>query len=116
MTMTIRCVYDSEPSFPATNQHPDAVRYVVGAYYVDAIGAEPTVQEVLDFLRPPSATAEAERIAAIQADAMTIDLVTRLRQATPAQISGYVDANVVDLASARALFKRILLVLAYSIR
>ena len=37
--MTIRCVYHGgEPSFPATDQHPDAVRYFIAPYVVDAIG------------------------------------------------------------------------------
>lgn len=42
----IRIIYDKEPSFPATDQHPDAVRYKVGEYWVDAIGAAPTEEEV----------------------------------------------------------------------
>ena len=33
---TIRVIYEAEPDFPA---HPDAVRYQVGDYWVDAIGA-----------------------------------------------------------------------------
>lgn len=50
---TIRCVYwpkadgtPQQPSFPATDQHPDAVRYLVGLYYVDALGGQPTQAEV----------------------------------------------------------------------
>lgn len=48
----IRCVYSpvngvaTAPDFPATDQHPDAVRYLVGLYYVDAIGAQPTQAEI----------------------------------------------------------------------
>lgn len=49
---------------------------------------------------------------AIDTDTTRLDLLTRLRNATPAQISAYVDNNVTDLASARALFKKILLVLS----
>jgi len=37
----IRVIYEAEPDFPATDQHPDAVRYRVGEYWVDAIGASP---------------------------------------------------------------------------
>lgn len=48
----IRCVYSQEPNFPATDQHPDAVRYIVAGYLVDAIGGEPTEAEVLAFLNP----------------------------------------------------------------
>lgn len=42
----IRCVYTAEPNFPATDQHPDAVRYFVAGQWVDAIGGEPTEQEI----------------------------------------------------------------------
>lgn len=42
----IRIVYTASPSFPATDQHPDAVRYQVGAYWVDVIGERPTLDEV----------------------------------------------------------------------
>lgn len=50
---TIRCIYEEEPNFPATDQHPDAVRYVVGGRFVDAIGGEPTQAEVNAVLNPP---------------------------------------------------------------
>lgn len=46
----IRVVYSNEPSFPATDQHTNAVRYRVGSYWVDAIGGEPTEEEVLTVL------------------------------------------------------------------
>lgn len=52
------------------------------------------------------------RRASFDADATRADLLTRLRSATPAQINSYVDNNVANLAEARALFKKILLVLA----
>jgi hypothetical protein len=43
----IRVVYhDHEPRFPATDQHPDALRYTVGPYVVDAIDGEPTLAEI----------------------------------------------------------------------
>jgi hypothetical protein len=51
--MTIRCIYTSEPSFPATDQHPDAVRYFVDPYWVDAIGGQPTLDEINAVLTPP---------------------------------------------------------------
>ena len=53
---------------------------------------------------------------ALRADALARDLTGRLRTATPAQIDAWVDAQVTDLASARTMFKRILLVLAYQLR
>ncbi len=51
---TIRTVYATEPKFPATDQHPDAVRYRVGEWWVDAIGGEPTQAEVDAFVAPPA--------------------------------------------------------------
>ena len=38
---TIRVIYEAEPEFPPTRHHPDAVRYQVGEYWVDAVGGEP---------------------------------------------------------------------------
>lgn len=46
----IRVVYENVPPFPATDQHPEAVRYQVGAFWVDAIGGAPTLEEVLAIL------------------------------------------------------------------
>lgn len=48
--MTIKAVYQVEPNFPATTQHPAATRYVVGHYFVDAIGGEPSEQDVFLYL------------------------------------------------------------------
>lgn len=45
--MTIRCIYEEEPKWPATDQHPDAVRYKVGQFWVDVIGPAPTLEEVM---------------------------------------------------------------------
>jgi hypothetical protein len=53
--MTIRCIYSEAPKFPATDQHPDAVRYQVAGYWVDAIGGEPTPEEVDAVVSPPAA-------------------------------------------------------------
>lgn len=72
---TIRCVYHpvngkaTEPDWPATAQHPDAVRYLVGLYYVDAIGGKPTAQDVDAVLNPPAALSQAEQFV----DAMLAD-------------------------------------------
>lgn len=70
----IRCVYHpvdgkaTEPEWPASAQHPDALRYLVGNYYVDAIGGKPTQQEIDAVLTPPAPKSEAssmvEKIAA----------------------------------------------------
>jgi hypothetical protein len=50
--MTIRCIYTEEPNFPATDQHPDAVRYHIGGMWVDAIGGEPSQAEIDAVLSP----------------------------------------------------------------
>lgn len=50
--MGIVAIYASVPNFPAIDQHPDAVRYMVAGYTVDAIGGEPTEAEVLALLAP----------------------------------------------------------------
>lgn len=57
----IRCIYHpvkgkaTQPDFPATDQHPDAVRYLLGLYYIDAIGGKPTQEELDAALNPPAA-------------------------------------------------------------
>ncbi len=52
----IRCVYDREPTFPATDQHPDAVRYQLGGRWVDAVGGQPTLAELQAILTPTQDT------------------------------------------------------------
>ena len=47
----IRCIYTKDPGFPATDQHPDAIRYpfshpVVGSLLVDALGGAPVQSEI----------------------------------------------------------------------
>lgn len=64
------------------------------------------------YVEDPVSIATRQRKATFDADATRADLLTRLRTATPAQINSYVDANVANLAEARTLFKRILLVLS----
>jgi hypothetical protein len=49
---TIRVVYQAEPEFPATVQHPDAVRYQVGGNWVDAVAGAPTQAEIDAVLAP----------------------------------------------------------------
>lgn len=50
--MRICCTYAAEPDFPATDQHPDAVRYHVGDWWIDAVGGAPTEDEVNAVLHP----------------------------------------------------------------
>jgi len=42
----LRVIYEYEPDFPPTVHHPDAVRYRVGEYWVDAVGGNPAGEEV----------------------------------------------------------------------
>jgi len=42
----LRVIYEYEPDFPPTVHHPDAVRYRVGEYWVDAVGGQPAQDEV----------------------------------------------------------------------
>lgn len=64
---TIRCIFDQEPTFPATDQHPDAARYQVGGRWVDAIGGQPTQAEVDAILNPPPLTLDELESAAVAA-------------------------------------------------
>lgn len=64
------------------------------------------------YVEPPEQVAARTRRAAFDADATRTDLLDKLRNSTPAQISTYVDTNVTNLADARALFKKILLVMS----
>lgn len=60
-------VYTAEPKFPASDQHPDAVRYrmtVAGRdVWVDATGGQPTAAEVAALLNPPHRVSKATVIA-----------------------------------------------------
>lgn len=48
--MSILCIYNEEPKFPATDQHPNAERFHVGPYIVDALGDAPTVVQIEEVL------------------------------------------------------------------
>jgi hypothetical protein len=94
---TIRCIYTEQPRFPATDQYPDAVRYQIGALWIDAIGGQPTQAEIdvvlgIDAagtaLKQRLATDEAERQQA-QIDATILGLVN----STPAQLMNYARNN-----------------------
>jgi hypothetical protein len=60
----IRVVYrHAPPSFPATDQHPDAERhgpYLIGGMEVwaDAVGGAPSLEQVAAFLLPPPDAAD----------------------------------------------------------
>lgn len=79
-------------------------------------GQDVTVsQAAYDQAQAATAAAAAAK-ATITADPLRVALVGQLKGATNAQISSYVDANVTDLASARLMLKRIILVLAASVQ
>lgn len=43
---TVLSIYTKKPHFPATDEHPDAVLYQHGSYWVHAVGGAPTPAEV----------------------------------------------------------------------
>ena len=59
-----------------------------------------------------AASPEFIRETAFKAETDRTDLIERLKTATPAQISTWVDNNVTNIAQARAVFKAILKVIA----
>ena len=44
---TLRVIYEAEPDFPPSAHHPDAVRYQVGEFWVDAVGDAAEVDKAL---------------------------------------------------------------------
>ncbi len=112
--MIIRSVYSQEPTFPATDQHPQAVRYQVGAVWVDAIGGQPT-QADIDALYAP-AIADAAKVAAVKANARRVALITAIQNSDDAGVISYVNTKVTDLASAKVLLTDLALLVAGVIR
>jgi hypothetical protein len=78
------------------------------------------------FVKPPAPTgdpvlvaafaAEAARAETFRADSGRVDLLQRLRTATPAQIDTWVDTNVTSIATARTVLKAIIKVIALDAR
>jgi hypothetical protein len=69
-----------------------------------------------DAARTASDAADAERAArkvALDAESVSDQFIDQLRGATPAQIKTFVQNNVTDLASARALLGRLAVAVAY---
>lgn len=72
----VLCVYVRQPSFPAADQHPDAMRYQVGGFWVDALDGEPTLGEVGAVIEPPPASSSAEHLVnQIKADPAALALL-----------------------------------------
>ena len=101
----IRAVYSSQPNFPATDQHPDAARYFVNPYWVDAIGGQPTLAEIQAMLGTDAAgqarTARREADLAEQQALKGNNALMTFVDMTPAQIDSWVAANVNNLAEAK---------------
>lgn len=101
---TIRCTYDAEPAFPATDQHPDALRWQVAGLWVDAIGGEPTQAEIDAHLGTDAAgLAKQQRIATDESergdcklDAAIMTLVNQTR----AEWQTWAGANFPSLSAA----------------
>jgi len=72
---------------------------------------EITDQEAANLTAPPPPTAEQVADATAKAEAKADNVVQYLRDHTPAECEAYVQANVTDLASARALMKKFAVVL-----
>lgn len=109
---TILVVYQAAPNFPATDQHPQAQRFQVGASVVDAIGIAPTQAEVDAFLAlTPTQVADAAAVSAAKSNLIIQFLVTH----SPAECAAKVQNDVTSLATAKdmlANFAQALCVLA----
>jgi hypothetical protein len=82
---------------------------------VDLTAAEVTQRNADDAAFQGGLTAETTentRLATFTTDADYTDLLDRLKTATAAQIDTWVDANVSNIAQARAVFKKIIKVMA----
>lgn len=104
-------VYATQPSFPATDQNPNCIRYQVGNLWVDTDNPTPPVQADIDAIYAPGIAAQA-RNSAFKTDANYQALLAQLKAATPAQVSTYITQNVTDLPSARAMLIKMALILA----
>lgn len=61
-------------------------------------------------------TAEAARVATFTSDIDRADILNRLKTATASQIKSYINTNVTDLASAKLMLSRILVLIALDVR
>ena len=108
--MGVLPVMDLTPVFDPTTTRLAAVRPTV-TVHADRV----EITRVTEAIPAAEMTARAER-RTLETDPRALDLRDRLRTATIAGIDAYVDAQVTDLASARLMLKRILLVLALLVR
>lgn len=100
------------PNFPATDQNPEAVRYVVGLYVVDAIGGAPTQAELDTFLGIDAASeAERARQEAIDEAIRQDAVIQQIKAMSPAEYDTWWAANVTNAAQTIAVLKRVVRIL-----
>lgn len=114
--MTILCIYRAEPDFPPPAGRSRAAMTVDSvSYWVEHDGPTPTDNDVRLVISPPP-TANLIRELALLADIDRQEVYNAIRDASPAQIKSYIQTNVTDLASARAMLIRIALLIALELR
>lgn len=74
------------------------------------------ITAVLAGHNPNALTVVQQRTNTFKADPARVDMIDRLRNATPAQIDTYIDNNVTNLAQARTFLKALTKVLAIVVR
>lgn len=107
--MTIRAIYFPKadgtpvfPDFPPTDQHPDALRYLVGVYVVDAVGVEPTTAEVDAVIQAKLDTSDIDNLEKVM---KSLALLTR-KYANELKAGTYVTKTIADLkADFRGIFQ-----------
>lgn len=89
-----------------------------GINWLDAVQTKPTEAQVNVEITnlQTEASAEASRVNSIRTDSGRIDLLNRLKTATPAQIDSWIDTNVTNIASARTVLKAIVKAIALDAR
>lgn len=113
----IEAVLPEAPTLPPNGERVEAdaamLRRVDSFAFLSVVGGQLVLdQAAQDAVR----TAREAAVVELARDLNYQQLYTNLRDATPAQIASWVDAQVTDLASARTMFKRILILLAYQLR
>lgn len=108
---TIRCVYEKAPGFPATDQHPAAVRYPINAgpfKFADVIGGPPSQAEIDALLGTDAAgVTEAQRKTDIDATIAGDATIQLLKGMTNAEFAAWWGANVTNLAQAGGVLMRV---------
>jgi len=109
-------VYTQNPTFPATDQSPNCVRYQVGNQWVDSdLGVQPT-QADIDALSAPG-IAEIARRATLKGNARAVVLINALTTKDDVALNAAVAARYPGLAGdAIKAVQDIALVMAYQYR